>query len=201
MTIRPLRTLRLALWSLVLAAFAGLGYLVLKMPFPLDAPAKIEIGGAFDMVDQSGRPVSEKTYLGKPMAIFFGFTYCPDICPTTLARLSALLGKLPVEDAARIQVILVSVDPERDTPDSLKTYLSAFDERFIGLTGTPQQLAQFAKTYRAFYEKVPDATGGYTMNHSAGVYLFDASGGFSTILSSDMDDTTALGKLAQLASQ
>ncbi len=199
MTPDSLRRLRLLLWGVVVVAFAGLGYLVSQMQMPLGSPQQAAIGGPFDMVDHNGRTVSEKTYLGRPMAIFFGFTYCPDICPTTLSRLSALLDKLPPEDANRIQVILVSVDPERDTPEALKAYLSAFDARFIGLTGTPQQLSRFARAYRAFYEKVPDASGGYTMNHSAGVYLFDVSGQFSSILSSDTADTVATSKLSELA--
>jgi protein SCO1/2 len=196
-----LRKFRITLWACVLIAFTGLGYLVIQMPFPLGSTKSSSVGGPFDMVDQNGQPVSEKTYLGRPMALFFGFTYCPDICPTTLARLSALLGKLPPDTANKIQVILVSVDPERDTPEALKAYLSAFDERFIGLTGTAKQLSQFAKSYRAFYEKVSDATGGYTMNHSAGVYLFDASGNFFGILSSDTDDAAAVSKLSELVEQ
>lgn len=201
MTTSSLRNLRSVLWGIVLIAFLGLGYLVLQLQFPLGAPPKAQVGGPFDMVDQNGRPVSEKTYLGKSLAIFFGFTYCPDICPTTLSRLSRLLGKLPPSDADKIQVILVTVDPERDTPEALKAYLSAFDERFIGLTGTGQQLSQFAKSYRAYYEKVPDATGGYSMNHSSGVYLFDASGTFFSLLSSDADDEAAVAKLTELVKQ
>lgn len=195
----PLKSLRLLLWSTVLIALAGLSYLVLQMPMPFGSPPRVQIGGPFEMVDQNGQPVSDKTYFGKPMAIFFGFTYCPDICPTTLSRLSGLLDKLPPGDASKIQVILVSVDPERDTAETLKTYLGAFDERFIGLTGTGQQLSQFAKAYKAFYEKVPDPTGGYTMNHTAGIYLFDASGSFFGLLPSN--DDAAKSTLSELANR
>jgi protein SCO1/2 len=159
-----------------------------------------KIGGPFAMTDQNGNAVTEKAYAGNPMAIFFGFTYCPDICPTTLSRLSTLIEKLgPLAD--KIQVILVSVDPERDTPAVLKTYLEAFNPRFVGLTGTPEQLADFAKRFRAFYERAPAENGEYTMNHTAGILLFDSKGGFTGTLDPHEEDNVALQKLRNLAFQ
>jgi len=152
------------------------------------------IGGPFAMTDHNGRAVTEKDYASKAKAIFFGFTYCPDVCPTTLARLTVLMEELG-PDAEKLQVILVSVDPERDTPDVLKSYLEAFDPRFVGLTGTPDQLAAFARNYRIFYEKVPDSSGGYTMNHSAGVFLFGKSGEFQGTIDREETDKVALEKL------
>lgn len=131
------------------------------------------------------------------MAMFFGFTYCPDVCPTTLSRLSALMEKLD-SDADKLQLVLVSVDPERDTPPVLKEYLRAFDPRFVGLSGTSEQLAAMAKNYRIFYEKVPDASGGYTMNHSAGIYLFDAAGQFTSTIDREESDEVAIAKLKRL---
>lgn len=155
------------------------------------------IGGPFAMMDHNGRAVTEKDYAGKAKAIFYGFTYCPDVCPTTLARLTMLMEKLG-PDAEKLQVILVSVDPERDTPEVLKTYLTAFDPRMIGLTGTPEQLADFAKAYRFFYEKVTEPDGSYTMNHSAGVFLFRKSGEFQGTIDSKESDNVALAKLKML---
>lgn len=155
------------------------------------------IGGPFAMTDHNGRAVTEKDYAEKAKAIFAGFTYCPDVCPTTLTRLSGLMQKLG-SDADKLQVILVSVDPERDTPEVLKTYLAAFDPRFAGLTGTPDQLAAFAKTFRIFYEKVPDSSGGYTMNHSASVLLFRKSGEFQGTVDREESDKVAFEKLKML---
>lgn len=155
------------------------------------------IGGPFAMIDHNSRAVTERDYAGKAKALFFGFTYCPDVCPTTLARLTGLMEKLG-PDAEKLQVILVSVDPERDTPDVLKAYLAAFDPRMIGLTGTPEQLGAFAKSYRVFYEKVPGQDSNYTLNHSAGVFLFRKSGEFQGALDGEESDKVVLEKLYML---
>lgn len=191
--------LRIFLWALAaLALVAGTNIYYVNLKSADKQLAGIfDIGGPFSMTNQNGQAVSEKTFAGKAMAIFFGFTYCPDICPTTLARLSSLMDKLG-PDAENIQVILVSVDPERDTSAVLRSYLEAFDSRFMGLTGTPEQLASFAKTYRAFYEKVPAANGDYTMNHSAGIYLYDSEGKFSGTLDPHEADEVAIQKLLNL---
>jgi protein SCO1/2 len=157
------------------------------------------IGGAFTMTDQEGRSVSEKDFQGKARAIFFGFTACPDICPTMLTRMASLLDQLG-EDAAQVNVILVSVDPERDTPDVLASYLQAFDPRITGLTGTAAQLADFAKRYRVFYEKIPGDGGSYTMNHTSGVLLFDAHGNFQSIIDGHEPEDVALKKLQRVIS-
>lgn len=136
-----------------------------------------KIGGPFSLVDQDGRPVSDKTLLGKPTAIFFGFTYCPEICPTTMADITGWLKALG-RDADRLNVVFVSLDPERDTPAQLKLYLSNFDRRIQGFTGSPQAVAATAKAYRVYYRKVPVEGGEYTIDHSSAVYLFDAAGRF-----------------------
>lgn len=195
------RKLRIVLWALVAMTLIGSGLLFYMNMKPNDGQLVegFNIGGPFAMTDQNGKAVTDATYAGKAMVIFFGFTYCPDICPSTLSRLSALMERLgPQSD--EIQVILVSVDPERDTPAVLTTYLAAFDARFVGLTGTPEQLANFAKTYRAFYERVPAANGEYTMNHSAGVFLFHAGGSFAGTLDPHEEDSVALQKLKRLIS-
>lgn len=137
----------------------------------------VKIGGPFSLVDMHGRPVTEKSLLGKPTAIFFGFTYCPEVCPTTLTDITTWLKVLGPE-ADRLNVVFVSVDPERDTPEQLRLYLSNFDPRIQGFTGTPEAVAKAAKAYRVYYQKVPQDRGGYTIDHSSAVYLFDADGRF-----------------------
>ena len=137
----------------------------------------VKIGGPFNLIDMNGKPVTEKSLLGKPTAIFFGFTYCPEVCPTTLTDLTVWLKTLGPE-ADKLNVVFVSVDPERDTPEQMRLYLSNFDPRIQGFTGTPETVAQAAKAYRVYYQKVPLDGGGYTIDHSSSVYLFDAQGAF-----------------------
>ena len=190
-----MRAVRVTLWVLVALASAYAAWLFI--PHILDDRSENAvrlIGGPYSMMNHNGEIVSEKTFSGKPVAMFFGFTYCPDICPTTLARLTALMTKLG-PDADKLQVILVSVDPQRDTPDVLKSYLSAFDPRFVGLTGTPAQLEAFAKNYRFYYNKVSLEGADYTVDHSAGVYLFKASGEFQGTFDAHEADEVALEKL------
>lgn len=193
-----MKRIRIALWLAVAFALGVIAWplatSLLHEEEKLDA---LFIGGSFAMTDHNGRAVTEEDYAGKAKAIFFGFTYCPDVCPTTLARLTEVMEKLG-PDAEKLQVILVSVDPERDTPDVLKAYLAAFDSRMIGLTGTPEQLAAFAKSYRVFYEKVPGQDGNYTLNHSAGVFLFRKSGEFQGTIDREESDKVALEKLKML---
>lgn len=141
------------------------------------AGARVQIGGPFNLIDMNGKPVTEKSLLGKPTAIFFGFTYCPEVCPTTLTDLTAWLRMLG-SDADKLNVVFVSVDPGRDTPEQMRLYLSNFDPRIQGFTGTPDAVAKAAKAYRVYYQKVPQDGGGYTIDHSSSVYLFDANGHF-----------------------
>jgi protein SCO1/2 len=142
-----------------------------------DSGSTIQIGGPFQLIDMNGRPVTEKSLLGKPTAIFFGFTFCPEVCPTTMAEMTAWLKALG-PDADKLNVVFVSVDPERDTPAQLKLYLSNFDSRIQGFTGTPEAIAKTAKAYRVYYQKVATDGGGYTLDHSSAIYLFDAKGRF-----------------------
>lgn len=189
---------RYALWLLVAVAVAAATLMWVRQPGSVDLQdGKVTIGGPFTMTSHLGQPVTEKDYLGQPMAMFFGFTNCPDICPTTLLRLTDLMSKLGSE-ADKLQVVLVSVDPERDTPDVLKSYIEQFDPRFSAITGTTEQLAAFAKNYRFFYKKVPLGESNYTIDHSAGVYLYDAKGSFSGTLDPHEDDAVVLKKLVNL---
>ena len=146
-----------------------------------------QVGGPFQLTDQDGRTVDQSILNGRWTLVFFGFTYCPDFCPTTLATLQATKDRLGAE-ADKLQVVFISVDPERDTPQQLKDYLSSdgFPQGVIGLTGTPEQVKQAAQAYRAFYEKV--GTGdSYTLNHSLSVYLMGPDGQFRSAIAHDLD--------------
>jgi protein SCO1/2 len=135
------------------------------------------IGGPFKLVDHHGREVTEQDFKGRPFLVFFGFTHCPDVCPTALFEISEIL-RLLGRDAERTRALFITVDPERDTPAVMKDYLSSFDPRLIGLTGDATAVAAVAKAYRVYYKKVPLDQGGYTMDHTAIVYLMDKQGRF-----------------------
>ena len=145
-------------------------------PAPI-ATARAAIGGPFRLTDQNGKAVTDADFKGHPSLVFFGFTNCPEVCPTTLFDISEVLNRLG-PDAAQVNALFVTVDPERDTPEKLKDYLSSFNSRLVGLGGDPAALAAVAKAYRVFYEKVPQDGGNYTMNHTAIVYLMDKQGNF-----------------------
>ncbi|WP_312815000.1 SCO family protein [Brevundimonas sp.] len=144
------------------------------------------VGGDFTLVNQNGETVDQTLLNGKWTLVFFGFTYCPDYCPTTLGVLNAVQEGLG-EDAKDLQIVFISVDPERDTPQMLKDYLSSegFPDGVIGLTGTPEQIQTAAKAYRAFYKKVGEGEG-YTMEHSLTTYLMGPDGQFRTALTHDL---------------
>jgi protein SCO1/2 len=143
----------------------------------VQAPAPSAIGGPFRLVDHNGNTVSDADLKGKPFLVFFGFTHCPDICPTTLFEVSEILGKLG-KDADGVNALFVTVDPERDTKEKLKDYLSSFHPRLRALTGDTASIAAMEKTYRVYSKKVPLDGGGYTMDHTALVYLMDKQGRF-----------------------
>ena len=143
------------------------------------------VGGPFELTDQDGNKVTDQTYKGKLMLIYFGFTFCPDACPTALGVMSAALDKLDVA-ADRVVPILITVDPERDTPPVLKDYVSNFHPRMVGLTGTPEQIAQVAKAYRVFYQKASGASAAdYLMDHTLLIYLMDGEGKYLKHFSPD----------------
>nr|WP_312447631.1 SCO family protein [Brevundimonas naejangsanensis] len=144
------------------------------------------VGGPFTLTNQDGQVVDEKILEGKWSLVFFGFTYCPDYCPTTLGVLNAVQERMG-EKAKDLQIVFISIDPERDTPQMLKDYLSSdgFPDGVIGLTGTPEQVAQVAKEYRAFYQKVGEGEG-YTMNHGLTVYLMGPDGKFRSAVAHDL---------------
>jgi len=135
------------------------------------------IGGPFKLIDQNGKAFTDQDMKGKPFLVFFGFTHCPDVCPTTLFDVSEVMRSLG-PDADRTAALFITVDPERDTPASMKDYLGSFDPHLRGLTGDADALATVAKEYRVYYKKVPLDGGDYTMDHTAIVYLMDKDGHF-----------------------
>jgi protein SCO1 len=135
------------------------------------------IGGPFKLTDQDGKEVSDQDMKGRPFLVFFGFTHCPDVCPTSLFEISEVLRALG-KDADKVNAYFVSVDPERDTQAAMKDYLSSFDPHLKGLTGDPEQVAKVLSAYRVYAKKVPLKDGDYTMDHTALIYLLDREGHF-----------------------
>jgi len=135
-----------------------------------------EYGRQLALPDQDGKPRTLADFKGKVTVVFFGYTQCPDVCPTTMAELAQVKKSLG-PDGERLQGVFVTVDPERDTPQLLKSYVQGFDPSFVALRGTPEQTQAAAKEFKVFYAKVPGKTeGAYTMDHTAGSYVFDAQG-------------------------
>ena len=133
------------------------------------------VGGPFALQTADGKTITDADMRGKPFLVYFGYTHCPDVCPTTLAQITDVLKRLPDKP---IRVLFITVDPERDTPALMADYVASFDPRITGLSGTPEQIAAVEKAYRVYARKAPTKDGDYTMDHSSIVYLMDAKGGF-----------------------
>ncbi|CAH1656378.1 SCO family protein [Chelatococcus asaccharovorans] len=171
-----LRRLALPLLTfLVSVVLLGIA-IVSLVDFRREEPVTSSVGGPFTLTSQDGRTVTEKDLRGAPFLVFFGFTHCPDVCPTTLFEASELL-RAAGSQGDKLRILFVTVDPERDTPEVMKSYLSAFDPRIIGLSGSPEAIAAIVKSYKVYARKVPTSDG-YTMDHTAMVYLMDAKGRF-----------------------
>lgn len=168
--------------GVVIAAFAislaiGLmGVLFLVGGFRNSTPVS-SIGGPFQLTDQTGATVTDKSLQGKPTLIFFGYTHCPDVCPTSLFEMSEVLRAMG-PDANRVNAYFITVDPERDTQPVMKDYLQSFDPHLKGLTGSPEAVTKVVKEYRVYAKKIPAKDGDYTMDHTAAVYLLDNEGRF-----------------------
>lgn len=156
-----------------------------------------DIGGPFTLVGTDGQAVTEADLADRPTAIFFGFTFCPDVCPTTLHELTAMMEQLG-DDADRMNFVFVSLDWERDGPDEMKSYVSVFDERIIGLTGDREQIDAVASAYGIHYERVPVEGGEYTIDHTASVILLDTDGDFAGMIDYHESLETSLAKLKRL---
>jgi protein SCO1/2 len=156
--------------------FGAIIFVTGRAPSPV-GPAAAAVGGPFHLEDQNGKPVSDQDLKGRPFLVFFGFTHCPDICPTTLFEMSQVMHVLG-PDADRTAAVFITVDPERDTPAVIKDYLSNFDPHVRGLTGDQASVNAALKAYRVYAKKVPLDNGDYTMDHTALVYLMDKDGRF-----------------------
>src|ERR1700742_4053679 len=163
--------------SFAASLLVGLVLLFLVMGGGRNMAAPAGIGGPVQLTDQTGGTVTDKSLEGRPTLIFFGFTHCPDVCPTSLFEISEVLRAMG-QQADRVNAYFVSVDPERDTRAAMKDYLSSFDPHLKGLTGDPAAVAKIISDYRVYAKKVPLKDGDYTMDHTALIYLMDRDGKF-----------------------
>jgi protein SCO1 len=157
------------------------------------------IGGPFQLIDQNGKPFSDADLKGKWHLIFFGYTHCPDACPTALNEMSLALDRLGMK-RDEVGVVFITVDPERDTPDALKSYIQSFDAPIVALTGSPEAVAQAAKAYRVFYAKHPRPDGDYDMDHSAVIYVMNPEGRFTATFTPDSSADAIVQRLQKLIS-
>ncbi len=180
-----LPALLLAIGAILLGATAWMTL----APREPGAPAPSAIGGPFKLISQEGKPVTEADFKGTPTLLFFGYTHCPDVCPTTLFEISELLKGMGKDK--KVTVLFVSVDPERDTPAIMKDYTSSFDPRIVGLTGDRPSVDAMLKAYRVYSKKVPGTGDDYNMDHSAIIYLMDKQMRFVNALNLDKPEVAA----------
>ena len=197
-----LKQVRLLLWLIVPLAVVGTAALLLTprvtvSPRQVNSSGASHFGGPFTLVDANGKPFSSAKLEGKPYAMYFGFTRCADVCPTTLSRMVKLRKQVGGEDAFRI--VFVTIDPTHDGPKEVGQYASLFNSPIIGLTGSPAQIAQVKKQYGIYAEPSSDPMPGKEMMHSAIVLLFDRNGRFVTTIAPDDPDSAAIAKLKQIA--
>lgn len=157
-------------------------------------------GAPFELVDQRGDAITEQAFRGRPSAVFFGFTHCPEICPTTLFELDGWLEAVG-EKGSDIGAYFVSVDPERDTPEILDGYISNVSERIVGITGTPEKVAEMTKAFGIYSKRVELDDGDYTMDHTASIILLDRSGAFFGTIAYGENSDTAVAKLKRLVNE
>jgi protein SCO1/2 len=157
------------------------------------------IGGPFHLVDQNGKPFGDSDLKGKWHLVFFGYTHCPDTCPTALNEMALALDRLG-EKRGEVGIVFITVDPERDTPEVLKSYVESFDMPIVALTGTAEAVKEAAKNYRVYYAKHPHGDGEYDMDHSAVVYVMDPSGRFTATFTPDSTAQAIAERLQKLLS-
>ncbi|MBV9247484.1 MAG: SCO family protein [Methylobacteriaceae bacterium] len=192
MTLRRL-ALPLSVFILGASALVGAAYLSLDS-LRSETRGPSAIGGRFSLIADDGRTVSDADMKGEPFLVFFGYTHCPDTCPTTLAQISDVFGKLGADK--KVGALFITVDPERDTPAVLKDYLSNFDRRIIGLSGDRSAIEAAMKAYRVIARKVPTQDGDYSMDHTAFIYLMDKQGRFVSAFNLDQAPEAAARDLS-----
>ena len=194
-----MKTIRIVAWILVAVICAGMAYALISQRTGKGITEMVgaQIGGPFTLEKTDGSVFTDKDLAGKPYAMFFGFTHCPEVCPTTLWEASGWLKELGT-DADRIAIYFVTVDPERDTGELLAEYLTSFYPRITGLTGTNEQIEQIKQAYRVYARKVPLEDGDYTMDHTASMYLMHGDGNFAGTIAYQENSETAIAKLRRL---
>jgi protein SCO1/2 len=196
-----MKAFRILLWSAVLVLAAVLVWLTLEVTGSRKELAEAPFGVPFQLVAQDGQPITEKAFQEKPTALFFGFTHCPEVCPTTLFELNAWLHKVD-PDGTKLNGYFVSVDPERDTPAVLGQYVSNVTDRVKGISGPPDKVLEMVKGFKVYAKKVPvdekDPNGDYTMDHTASVFLLDNGGRFAGTIAYGEDPAVAEKKLQNL---
>jgi protein SCO1/2 len=176
-----MKTVRIILWAAVVVMAGVLGWLTLEVTRSKDQIAEGPFGVPFQLVAQDGKPITEAAFQQKPTAVFFGFTHCPEVCPTTLFEMNGWLHKVD-PDGTKLNAYFVTVDPERDSPEILGRYVSNVTDRVIGISGPADKVAEMVKGFRVYARKVPvddkNPNGDYTMDHTASVFLLDKGGRF-----------------------
>jgi protein SCO1/2 len=192
-----LRILRYVAWGAVAIVAVALLWFMLAGRNQDGGIVAASIGGPFSLTDQNGNTVTEESLKGQPSAMFFGYTFCPDVCPTTLADMSLWLKDLGA-DADKLKVYFVTVDPERDTQAAIREYLTAFDPRIVGLTGDRAAVDRMLEAFRVYSRKTGEDPDYYLMDHTASVFLLDAEGRFVGTVDYQENPETALAKLKRL---
>ena len=193
-----LRAARIFVWVAVVVLLGTIGWVYLgKGRGDVPGLAAAQIGGPFTLTDQNGNTVTQAALKGHPSALYFGYTFCPDVCPTTLADLTQWMGELGT-DANKLKVYFITVDPARDTREAMASYMQAFDPHFIALTGTQAEIDQVTKDYRIYSRKVPGKDGSYTMDHTATVFLLNAKAELVSTIDYQEKSDQALAKLKRL---
>jgi protein SCO1/2 len=188
--------MRSILIGIVVVMAAGVGYM--SFDWYRSSHSGEAYGAPFELVDQHGQPITEQAFRGHPTAVFFGYTHCPEVCPTTLFEMDGWFGKLG-DEGKDIKAYFVSIDPERDTPEVMDSYVSNVSDRFTGITGSPEKIAAMAKSFGIYSRKVELSDGDYTMDHTASVLLLDSNGGFAGTIAYGENADTAIAKLKRLA--
>ena len=193
-----LKHIRYLLWALVALAGVGMAVLLIRQrSAPAPAEQAVAIGGPFSLTDSNGLPFSSAQLAGKPFAIFFGFTHCPDVCPTTLARLARLRRQLGRGEDS-FAIVFVTVDPQRDGPQEVGRYTALFNTPVIGLTGSAAQIEQVKKQFGVYSAKVEQPGADYSVDHTAATFLFGPDGKFVATIAPDENDAAATAKLKRI---
>ena len=196
MTPTALSRFRMILWGLVV--LAALGATALFIFAPPRSPAAGLGGGTYSLVETAGAKVDQTIFTGHPSLLFFGYTHCPDVCPTTMAEMADWFQQLG-PDAKDLRAYFVTVDPERDTADVIRDYVGWTDGKVTGITGSPEEIRKIVDAWKVLAEKVPGGEGGeYTMNHTASVFLVNAQGGFEGTIAYGENADTAVAKIRKL---